>query len=225
MNKVCIAIFFLSVLGFSTAFAGGEIHGTLRLGLTNGSESKWMGNLKSIKQKDQKGQGTYKLQDPIIGKGNITLRIADLTDSEGYIMEITPENIPDHTSLSWAFGGCEGISAPFAINNVIKPIDCKDVVYSVEGNAFTAYYGTSLHLKVVMGVMPQGSEVRLSNGEAQQTPLSLFNSGKKTFAPVLSAMRELHNGEKLYICMYVQNAKADYNYYLLPELFAKTFKP
>ena len=60
---------------------------------------------------------------------------------------------------------------------------------------------------------------RLSDGHKQDTPLTLFTSGKKTDAPVLAATCLIRKGEKVYFCAYKQNAKADYTDYMLPELF------
>lgn len=55
----------------------------------------------------------------------------------------------------------------------------------------------------------------------QESPLALHDSSKKTEAPVLTAIIPLKNNNKEYFCIYRQNAKADYNYFMLPELFEK----
>jgi chlorite dismutase len=69
--------------------------------------------------------------------------------------------------------------------------------------------------------MPVSSEIRLSDAYMQQSPLSFFESGKKTDAPALAAVLPLKSGQKEYFCIYRQNEKADYNHYMLPALFRK----
>lgn len=79
-------------------------------------------------------------------------------------------------------------------------------------------------LRVTSGIMPVGSELRLSDAHRQKTPLELYHSGKKTDAPVLSGFYSWTAQENCYFCFYKQNAKADYNYFMLPELFQKENK-
>lgn len=61
----------------------------------------------------------------------------------------------------------------------------------------------------------------------------LYESGKRTDRPVLAGRCSLspassrNEGSKpfrLYFCFYEQNEKADYNYYMLPDIFAKIDK-
>ena len=75
-----------------------------------------------------------------------------------------------------------------------------------------------MKLRTVHGVSPIGSDIRLSDGHKQASPLALFNSGKKTDAPVISALYPWKPQEMLYFCFY---QRADYNYFMLPDLFAK----
>jgi hypothetical protein len=94
----------------------------------------------------------------------------------------------------------------------------------VEGSAFTLYYGESMKLKVVQGVTPPTSDIRLSDAKKQTTPLEFCSSGKKTDAPALSGVFSLQPNEKYYFCFYLQNKDADYNYYMLPDLFTKEYQ-
>jgi len=80
---------------------------------------------------------------------------------------------------------------------------------------------TFMKLRTVHGVSPIGSEIRLSDGHKQASPLALFNSGKKTDAPVISALCPWKPQEKLYFCFY---QRGDYNYFMLPGLFGKEHK-
>lgn len=93
-------------------------------------------------------------------------------------------------------------------------------VLSVEGQAFTCYYGESMKLRTLQAVTPT-DDIRLSNGHQDKTPLQLYESGKRTDRPVLAGRCPLTANGKLYFCFYEQNAQADYNYFMLPELFNK----
>jgi hypothetical protein len=93
-------------------------------------------------------------------------------------------------------------------------------VFSVEGQAFTCYYGESMKLRTLQAVTPT-DDIRLSNGRQDKTPLLLYESGKRTDRPVLAGRCPLAANSKLYFCFYEQNARADYNYFMLPDLFAK----
>ena len=104
--------------------------------------------------------------------------------------------------------------------------------FSVEGQAFTCYYGESMKLRTLQAVTPS-DDIRLSNGHKDETPLMLYESGKRTDRPVLAGRCNLSptlSQEKdtkpfrLYFCFYEQNEKADYNYYMLPDIFAKIDK-
>ena len=137
---------------------------------------------------------------------NIQIVTKSLKDTEGFIVEVFAKEIPEKTELFWSFGG-------------ITPELCMDNVFSVEGNAFTLYYGENQALKTIQACVPPASEIRLSDVRKQSTPLAFFDSGKITDAPALAAKLPLEKGEKYYFCFYKQNKKADYNYFMMKELF------
>lgn len=199
--------------------------GSFRLGVIRGNESRWLDQCKITKQ----GQ-TCLVKDKLWKDGNITLTVCPLTASEGFILEVSGEKLPEDLRFCWAFGACAPAettpladSSLPAADNVIPAAACRDNVFSTEGNAFTVYYGEVMKLRTVRGVTPVGSDIRLSDARRQETPLALFRSGKKTDSPVISALCPW-TGEKLYFCLYKQNAKADYNYFMLPRLFEKEYK-
>lgn len=190
--------------------------GTFRLGVTSGSESRWLDQC-TIKKKGQ----TYTVKDKLWKEGEIKLIVCPLTHSDGFIMEISGEQLPEDLKLCWAFGACDGADVSTVTDNSIPAATCFHNVFSIEGNAFTTYYGESMKLRTVHGISPIGSEIRLSDGHKQASPLTLFHSGKKTDAPVISALCAWKPQEKLYFCFY---QRADYNYFMLPALFEKEYK-
>lgn len=138
-------------------------------------------------------------------KGIVFLRKA-LPDTRGFILEVTVASLQQADTLFWSFGDC-------------RP-DMDINVFSVEGQAFTCYYGESMKLRTLQAVTPT-DDIRLSNGHQDKTPLQLYESGKRTDRPVLAGRCPLTANGKLYFCFYEQNAQADYNYFMLPELFNK----
>lgn len=193
--------------------------GTFRLGVVCGDESRWLDQCR-IKEKGQ----TYTIKDKLWKEGEVKLTLCPLTDSKGFIMEISGEKLPEDARLCWTFGGCDNTYIPTAADNRIPIAACHDNVFSVEGNAVTVYYGEVMRLRTIHAVTPVGSCIRLSDARQQESPLLLYHSGKKTDAPVISALCPWKPQEKLYFCFYKQNAKADYNYFMLPALFEKEFK-
>lgn len=195
--------------------------GTFRLGVVRGDESRW------LDAADLRFDGqVYVFRQVGQESGEIRLTCCRLTDTEGVIIEMEGRNLPDDLDVCWAFGGCHGdeLIPEASVQPVILPAACHDNVFSVEGTAFTVYYGAVMRLRVVQGIMPPGSEIRLSDAHQQDSPLRLFRSGKRTDAPVISALFHWGKAEKRYFCLYKQNAKADYNYFMLPDLFKKEYK-
>ena len=172
--------------------------GTFRLGISKGNESHWL-------KPKEKVEGIH-------------FQWKALPDSHGSILEVEVTSTSKADKLFWSFGDCQPDSD---IN-----------VFSVEGQAFTCYYGESMKLRTLQAVTPS-DDIRLSNGHKDETPLMLYESGKRTDRPVLAGRCNLSptlSQEKdtkpfrLYFCFYEQNEKADYNYYMLPDIFAKIDK-
>lgn len=197
-----------------------ELAGTMRLGLVKKNESIWLSDCKKVQIQKIGHETIYNLKHEWLSKGFIRVSMRSLLDTQGFILKIESSDIPADVQLFWAFGGCLGETViPAKNKNLLIPEYCKDNVFSVEGNSFTVYYGTSRRLRIFEALVPQASEIRLSDAHQQETPLSFFSSGKKTDAPALSAISPLKNGEAVYFCFYKQNPKADYNYFMLPELY------
>lgn len=198
--KILVIDFLLWSIGTSVHAQGNTLSysmpdgsGTLKLGIIENDSSQWL---------DMQRHGLH-------------VQCYPLSDTKGFILEV--ESPRQDTLLSWAFGGCDAHTS----KNDIDPADCKDNVFNVEGTQITVYHGKVMQLKTTHLIVPSASVIRLSDGHRQATPLTLFNSGKKTDAPVLGATCPLRKGEKVYFCAYKANQKADYADYMLPQLFHK----
>ena len=193
--------------------------GTFRLGIVSGDESKWLDECK-IKGKGQ----DFTITDNLFEGGQLALAIRQLSNTQGFIVELSGINIPQEAQICWAFGACDETMTESPKSNAIIPESCADNIFSDEGNSFLVYYGKMMALKVVLGVTPFGSVIRLSDAHNQESPLSLWKSGKKTDSPMISALCPWNKDEKVYFCLYLPGKDADYNYYMLPELFKQQDK-
>lgn len=198
-----------------------EMAGNLKFGILSGGVDKWIGAFKEKSVNKSADRITYTLSDPILKNGRLIVDAVSLSDTEGILIEISAENIPRDTELFWSYGGAFGKVLDENEPKGLNPLYCRDNVFSVEWTAFTLYYGESMRLRVIQGVMPVTSEIRLSDSYKQDSPLVFFESGKKTDSPALAAKLPLKNNSKEYFCIYKQNNKADYNHYMLPFLFRK----
>jgi len=194
--------------------------GTFRLGIVADDGSRWLDECKFKKTGDR----IYIVKDVLLGEGEVRLVICPLADTKGFVMEVSGSRLPKKLSLCWAFGACNEDENLAGLGAEISPGACRDNVFSDEENAFTVYYGVSMALRVTQGIAPIGSGLRLSDARHQKTPLELYHSGKKTDTPVISSLYSWNTKENCYFCFYKQNARADYNYFMLSQLFEKENK-
>lgn len=110
----------------------------------------------------------------------ITFLWKALPDTRGFILEVTVASLQQADTLFWSFGDC-------------RP-DMDINVFSVEGQAFTCYYGESIKLRTLQAVTPT-DDIRLSNGHQDKTPLQLYESGNEQTALFLQvAVRSQQTG-------------------------------
>ncbi|SHE45578.1 DUF4450 domain-containing protein [Dysgonomonas macrotermitis] len=203
------------------AFYLPEMAGNLKLGVIVGKESKWLSQFKSKSVEKASNGLIYRYTGEILGKGALDIQIVTIPDTDGIVLEVKGDNLPQDVRLFWSYGGAYGKVLDKKETGSLKPLYCKDNVFSVEESAFTLYYGESMKLRVINMVAPVTSDIRLSDAFDQESPLIFFESGKDTTAPALAATLPLVNGKKEYFCVYKQNDKADYNHFMLPALFNK----
>ncbi|MCU4162939.1 DUF4450 domain-containing protein [Carboxylicivirga caseinilyticus] len=201
-----------------------RLAGTLRLGVEVNGESKWLSDFSSVNKKEKANQTEYTLKDAFIGKGKISWIIKELTDSEGAVMKWSSDNMPDGAKLIWAYGGASnGVVQHTPEKNMLLPEYCDQNVFSIEGHSFTLYYGTSRSLRILEVETPPGDKLRLCDANQQKYPLQFLNSGKNNKSHALGSSVPLQSNDELYFCVYYLSPKADYNYFMLPQLFEEGY--
>ncbi len=222
---VCLIMFVLlntsALIGQNTDWSllTPELGGTLRLGIAKEGESKWFSECDKIKEKNSDRETQYLIKDELLGKGEIEYTIRPLEDSRGAVMRLQYKNLPEGMQLIWCYGGASNQKVDNNWKPVIVPADCDKNVFSIEGSSFTLYYGTSRKLKILEAETPVGGKLILGDANQQKSPLQLIKSGKKTNAQVLTSVVDIDNSKPMYFCFYFLNPKADYNYFMMPELF------
>ncbi|WP_163267201.1 DUF4450 domain-containing protein [Dysgonomonas sp. 216] len=196
-----------------------EMAGNVRFGVIVNGKSKWVKDFEKKNVKYDNNQLVYSISDPLLKKGELTFKVISLSKTDGVVIEVDNENIPDGLQLFWAYGGASGQALSKSETPSLMPEYCLYNIFSVEHTAFTVYYGESMRLRVLQGVTPASSDIRLSDAYEQYLPLTFFGSGKDTNAPALAATVPLNKKEKEYFCFYKQNQNADYSYYMLGSLF------
>jgi hypothetical protein len=82
--------------------------GNLKLGLSNGKDSKWITEANTISTRYANGKMFYEIQDAILERGKLKLEIVALKDEEGFVLKVSGFDTDKNTSIIWAFGGPSG---------------------------------------------------------------------------------------------------------------------
>lgn len=202
------------------AFFFPEMAGNLKFGLISGDKSIWLSQCKNIRVKNHEKSIEYTIADSFLGKGKISVTALSLSQTNGLIIRILGTDLPENMELFWSYGGGAAKNSDENVLGRLLPIYCKYNVFSVENRDFTMYYGQSMKLRIINVITPITSDIHLSDAHQQKDPLSFFTSGKTTDAPALAAKLPLKSNVNEFICVYKQNQHADYNHFMLPELFA-----
>jgi len=123
--------------------------GNLKFGFVKGNNSKWIINATKIESRYRAGSMLYKIEDPLLGSGQLLLTVLALHDDEGMIVKAEGKNLSSDVKLIVAFGGSTGtkfsrdgdIGADPESSFYLKPEYCKNNVYTLNKNAFFLQFG------------------------------------------------------------------------------------
>jgi hypothetical protein len=172
--------------------------GNFKLGIQKGDKSKWITEAKLIDTRYTLGIMYYKIQDPILGNGELLLEVIALKNTEGFALKVTGNNVPKDISLIWAFGGASGkkfsrdgdIGADPESVFYMQPNYCINNKFTVQNESFLLEYGSEINKqktgnnKSLIGFYPK-SEIHLANANKQNSPLELYNSAPDSL-PVIT---------------------------------------
>jgi hypothetical protein len=173
--------------------------GTVKMGIAAGTASKWLSDARSIEARYRPGAMIYRISDPLMGAGRITITAIGLDDSDGGIVRVDFENIPEGIQLIVAYGGASG--KRFSRNGDLKvdPADvfflkeknCKDNRFIIDKNSFKNSFGNKgLSMQ---GVWPGQMQLKLADAGQMHSPLHLINSDVNAEAPLLVGTVEAKN--------------------------------
>ena len=178
--------------------------GNFKIGIQKGDKSKWITKAKTIDTRYTLGIMYYKIQDPILGNGELLLEVIALKNSEGFGLKVTGNNVPKDISLIWAFGGASGkkfsrdgdIGADPESVFYMQPNYCIDNKYTVQKESFLLEYGSAINKqktgnnKSLIGFYPK-SEIHLANANKQNSPLELYNSTPDSLTVITGKINEI----------------------------------
>ncbi|HQK40864.1 MAG TPA: DUF4450 domain-containing protein, partial [Flavobacterium alvei] len=171
--------------------------GNFKLGIQKGDQSKWITEATKIDARYTLGMMYYKIQDPILGNGELLLEVIALKNTEGFGLKVTGNNISNDLSLIWAFGGASGkkfsrdgdIGADPESVFYMLPNYCTNNKYTVQKESFVLEYGSEVNkektgnAKSLIGFYPN-SEIHLANANQQKSPLELFGSAPESLTVI-----------------------------------------
>ncbi|WP_417363856.1 DUF4450 domain-containing protein [Galbibacter sp.] len=164
--------------------------GNFKLGIASkNGESKWITTAEQIRTLYRPGVMSYTIKDPMLHNGEIQLSLVALAESEGFILKLQAQNIPESISLLWVYGGASGkkfwrsgdIGADPESVFYLQPQYCLDNDYQLKESSFKVNYGSRNNKhktgnnKSMYGVFPE-SEVKIASASHQETPLTVYRS-------------------------------------------------
>ncbi|MGB8191215.1 MAG: DUF4450 domain-containing protein [Chitinophagaceae bacterium] len=194
--------------------------GNLKFGFAAGDSSKWMIDAKKIETRYRPGSMIYKIQDPLLGNGSLTVTALAPFDAEALLIKVESIGIPSGVQMFAVYGGATGtrfsregdIGADPESSFYLKPEYCKGNIYKVDKNSFTLYFGSKslteaeryeiqyrsrndtsalpVVMKQVSGIFPTNSQLKIADANRQVSPVQLISS-TDSLTPVISAQIDL----------------------------------
>ncbi len=172
--------------------------GNLKVGVSNGSESKWLSVADAISTTYDPGTMIYHIKDAILENGSIHLQVVAHAEKEALILKAETQNIPKHIKLYWLYGGAnakkfhrEGdIGADPESVFYLQPEYCVNNDYSIDKNHFLLKFGSETNKqktgnnRQIVGYFPK-SETHLVEASVAGTPISISNKKAKSHPAIL----------------------------------------
>ena len=212
--------------------------GNLKFGIGTDEHNIWLIDAEQIIARYRPGSMVYEIRDPLLGKGKFNVHLLASSEGEGLILKINTVDIPGKVSLYWAFGGVSGkrfsrdgdIGADPESSFYLKPEYCRDNEFKINGNSFTVYFSSGIagpekgyddkyitrsgediqYKKKITGMVPPGTDIRVTDANIQDSPGELYNTGKINEG-VLSGKLPLSKEGEFYFMISVPGQTDDEN--------------
>ena len=192
--------------------------GNFKLGIAaENGESKWITAAEHIQTLYRPGEMSYSIKDPMLKQGEIQLSLVAHTESEGFILKLQAQKIPETVSLIWVYGGASGkkfwrsgdIGADPESVFYLQPEYCIDNDYQLKETSFKVNYGSRNNKqktgnnRSIFGVFPE-SEVKIASASNQENPLTVYRSSVDNYPLIAGKLNtikkiqywKLENSEK-----------------------------
>ena len=158
--------------------------GNFKLGISKGTESKWITEADSIKTKYTPGIMEYEIRDALLGNGFLKLTVLASAETEGFLLKVEEHTIPKAVDLHWLFGGASGkkfhrdgdIGADPESVFYLQPEYARHNSYELKENGFTLQFNwdakSQTNKKNLTAAVPEG-QVNLGSAHAIQSPKTL----------------------------------------------------
>jgi len=191
--------------------------GNLQLGLVNGQNSIWLNNASQIKSTYYPGCRIYEIQDTFIKDGCIKLSILALTDSDGMILKIEIDQLPDGVELLLMYGGASnerflrngdlGVDKPDCF--ALHAENCLDNDYQIHYNRFRLNYGQNTKKpRSIEGIFPEKSILKKGTPFSVESPAQVWNSKESDNKAVLVVKVPLGDSLQKLVCIKLKDDKS-----------------
>lgn len=209
--------------------------GNFKLGIQVGNESKWLTNAKTITARYSPGAMLYTIEDPLLQKTKLYIKILALASAEGFIIESMLDGVEKTVILHYAFGGASGkkfsrdgdMGPDPESNYYLKPEYCVNNDYKLGTGNFSLNYGDGLitaskqvSIQQLNGLFDPSSTLKLADASRLTSPIELHtSSASKT--PVISGTLKIKSGTQNYFSVYNPSNQKEISYSDLPHLFSE----
>lgn len=190
--------------------------GNLRIGIANGTTSKWAFQADTVTTRYRPGRMIYEIRDRLLSNGLLKLELMTQGEGAGIYLAVTPQDLPSRTMLTWAFGGVSGRKGrrggdigcevePISQFFQLRPEECSGNNYKIEGStAYQQSHAASMQLSFPSGATLGTANAKdwntdwetLANSTASELPI-LTGSVPLETAPIYIAIRRVFAQETL----------------------------
>ena len=182
--------------------------GNFRLGIINGSQSKWLIHAQHIKTIYRPGSMLYEISDPLLGIDTLYITVLALAEGEGMVIQTRYKGPAAKAELFWVYGGATGkkfsrdgdIGADPESSFYLKEEYCKGNTFSIHDNTFKLYFGS----KYLTGIIPGVSSIKLVDAARQNSPMDMYESDSSA-TPAIAGKMKITSGTA-YFMVHSQSA-------------------